>query len=159
VALIATLDGDGGGEAASQLPSQTPAAGTASPSSPSLAPATPPPISGTEVVAESGLKYIDIAEGTGASPQLGQTVVVNYTGWLESDGTQFDTSLDDGQPAQFELGKVIQGWNEGLSTMKVGGQRRLIIPADLAYGDRGTPDGSIPPNANLIFDVELLEIR
>lgn len=106
----------------------------------------------------SGLKYIEIKEGTGAQPQAGQTVSVHYTGTLE-DGTKFDSSRDRNQPFSFKLGagQVIKGWDEGLSTMKVGGQRQLIIPPGLGYGSRGA-GGVIPPNATLIFDVELLKI-
>jgi peptidylprolyl isomerase len=108
---------------------------------------------------ESGLKYYDFTTGTGDSPEVGQTVVVHYTGWL-SDGTQFDSSVEGGQPFSFVLGQgnVIPGWDEGLSTMKVGGKRQLVIPSDLGYGDQGA-GGVIPPGATLIFEVELLEIR
>lgn len=110
-------------------------------------------------VTDSGLKYYDIVEGTGATPEIGQTVVVNYTGWLE-DGTKFDSSLDRGQPFSFPLGQgsVIPGWDEGVATMKVGSKRQLVIPADLAYGEAGS-SGVIPPNATLIFEVELLDIQ
>ena len=110
-------------------------------------------------VTESGLKYYDLVEGQGDSPSEGQTVVVHYTGWLE-DGTKFDSSLDYGQPFSFPLGQgaVIAGWDEGVATMKVGGKRQLVIPADLAYGDEGA-GATIPPGATLIFEVELLEIQ
>ncbi len=107
----------------------------------------------------TGLKYVDNVVGTGASPKKGQIVKVHYTGWLEN-GTKFDSSVDRGQPFQFVIGvgQVIKGWDEGVSTMKVGGKRKLTIPSQLAYGSRGA--GSlIPPNATLIFDVELLGIN
>jgi len=107
----------------------------------------------------SGLKYYDIVEGTGATPAAGQTVSVNYTGWLE-DGTQFDSSYDRGQPFTFALGQsqVIPGWDEGVATMKVGGKRQLVVPAALAYGGSGA-GGVIPPNATLIFEIELLDVQ
>lgn len=107
---------------------------------------------------ESGLKYVDVEVGTGATPQPGQTVVVHYTGTLE-DGTKFDSSRDRNSPFSFKIGmgQVIQGWDEGLSTMRVGGKRQLIIPPELGYGARGA-GGVIPPNATLLFDVELLRI-
>jgi len=107
----------------------------------------------------SGLKYFDLKEGTGAVPTTGQTVMVQYTGWLQ-DGTQFDSSIDSGAPFSFQLGTsaVIPGWDEGVATMKLGGKRQLLIPAALAYGDTGA--GSvIPPGATLIFEVELVEIK
>ena len=110
------------------------------------------------IVTESGLKYYDIEAGDGAMPTTGQTVIVHYTGWLE-DGTQFDSSVDRGQPFNFQLdaGMVIPGWDEGVATMKVGGKRQLVIPAELGYGDSSA--GIIPPGATLIFDVELLDIQ
>jgi peptidylprolyl isomerase len=110
------------------------------------------------VTTDSGLKYVELVEGTGAQPQSGQTVIVHYTGTLE-DGTKFDSSRDRNQPFSFRLGvgQVIRGWDEGLSTMRVGGRRKLIIPPELGYGARGA-GGVIPPNATLLFDVELLRI-
>jgi peptidylprolyl isomerase len=112
-----------------------------------------------EQTTPSGLKYVDIKVGDGETPAKGQTVTVHYTGTLES-GEKFDSSRDRNQPFQFKLGvgQVIKGWDEGLSTMKVGGQRQLIIPPELGYGSRGA-GGVIPPNATLLFDVELLGVR
>jgi peptidylprolyl isomerase len=110
------------------------------------------------VTTDSGLKYYDLVDGDGPIPEAGQQVSVRYTGWLE-DGTKFDSSIDRGQSFVFPLGSsgVIAGWDEGLSTMKVGGQRQLVIPPDLAYGEEGA-SGVIPANATLIFEVELIEI-
>lgn len=107
-------------------------------------------------VTESGLQYKVIAEGEGTSPKIGQNVTVNYTGKL-IDGTVFDASARHGGPATFELGRVIQGWNEALTLMKPGAKYELYIPADLAYGPQGSPP-VIPPNATLIFEVELLSV-
>ncbi len=106
----------------------------------------------------SGLQYEDTVVGDGSSPRPGQSVQVHYTGWLE-DGTKFDSSVDRGQPFVFPLGqgRVIKGWDEGVAGMKEGGKRRLTIPPDLGYGARGA-GGVIPPNATLIFDVELLKV-
>lgn len=115
---------------------------------------------GQVVQTPSGLSYKDTKVGEGASPQKGQTVVVHYTGWLKQNDQKFDSSVDRGEPFRFHIakGEVISGWDEGVATMKVGGKRQLIIPADLAYGARGVP-GAIPPNATLIFDVELLGVE
>jgi len=114
---------------------------------------------GEEVTTSSGLKYIDEVAGSGESPTTGQSVTVHYTGTLEN-GTEFDSSVKKGQPYTFRLGvdPVIQGWVEGLSTMKVGGKRRLIIPAQLGYGAAGRAP-MIPPNATLLFEIELLSVN
>ena len=107
---------------------------------------------------KSGLKYVDLKPGAGAPPAVGQTVVVNYTGWLV-DGTQFDSSLESGQPFSFQVGKsqVIPGWDEGVAGMQVGGKRQLVIPPELGYG--ASAQGPIPANSTLIFEVELLSIQ
>jgi peptidylprolyl isomerase len=111
------------------------------------------------ITTASGLKYVDLAEGKGAAAKKGDTLVVHYTGWLQKNGKQFDSSLDVGDPIDFEVGagKVIKGWDEGLIGMKAGSKRQLIIPSDLAYGDKG--NDAIPSKAVLIFDVELVEIK
>ena len=111
------------------------------------------------ITSKSGLKYEDLNEGTGAAAKSGDTVEVHYTGWL-TNGTKFDSSVDRGQPFSFRLGagRVIKGWDEGVAGMKVGGKRKLSIPPDLGYGNRGA-GSAIPPNAELIFEVELLKIK
>ena len=116
-----------------------------------------------EVTTPSGLRIIDVKPGTGPVPHAGQTVTVNYTGWLFVDGKKgkkFDSSLDRGEPFSFTLGQgqVIKGWDEGLATMHVGGKRTLIIPPDLGYGASGA-GGVIPPGATLIFDIDLLGVK
>jgi peptidylprolyl isomerase len=130
----------------------------------------PTPAPGAEKSSESkmtktasGLQYEDVKVGTGESPKKGQTAVVHYTGWLWENGAKgkkFDSSVDRGQPFSFPvgMGRVIKGWDEGVMTMKVGGKRILIIPPDLGYGSRGA-GGAIPPNATLMFEVELIEVK
>jgi len=110
------------------------------------------------VTTASGLKYEDLTEGTGAEAKAGQTVSVHYTGWL-TDGQKFDSSKDRNDPFAFVLGggMVIKGWDEGVQGMKVGGVRKLTIPPQLGYGVRGA-GGVIPPNATLVFEVELLDV-
>lgn len=111
------------------------------------------------VTTETGLQYEDVLVGEGETPKTGDKVVVHYTGTLE-DGTKFDSSLDKESPFEFTIGigQVIPGWDEGVASMKVGGKRKLIIPANLGYGSAGAGD-VIPPNSTLLFDVELLEIK
>jgi len=108
------------------------------------------------VTTPSGLSYVDLVVGNGPQPTSGKPVKVHYTGWLEN-GTKFDSSVDRGEPFVFTVGagEVIPGWDEGVMTMKVGGKRRLIVPSQLGYGAAGA-GGVIPPNATLIFEVELL---
>jgi peptidylprolyl isomerase len=115
------------------------------------------------VTTPSGLQVVDTQVGTGANCKTGQTCVMHYTGWLYENGVKtkkFDSSVDRGQPFEFPIGRgrVIPGWDEGVATMKVGGKRTLIIPPQLGYGARGA-GGVIPPNATLIFDVELVDVK
>ncbi len=119
--------------------------------------------SGTVVTTPTGLKYSDEKTGAGAEALKGKTVSVHYTGWIDNNGakgTKFDSSLDRGRPFVFPLGagRVIQGWDQGVAGMKVGGKRTLMIPSALGYGAQGAGN-AIPPNANLIFDVELLDVK
>ena len=129
-----------------------------------IAAATFQPAAGQPVMTTpSGLKIIDVKVGTGATPRPGQTCVMNYTGWLYENGVKgkkFDSSLDRNEPFEFKIGahQVIAGWDEGVATMKVGGKRTLIIPPGLGYGARGA-GGVIPPNATLMFDVDLLAVK
>jgi peptidylprolyl isomerase len=118
---------------------------------------------GRTIVTSSGLQITDSKIGTGATPRTGQMCVMHYTGWLYQNGTRgqkFDSSLDRGKPFEFVIGRrqVIAGWDEGVATMRVGGKRTLIIPPELGYGTRGVSN-VIPPNATLIFDVELLDVK
>src|SRR5437870_5401377 len=130
--------------------------------------ATPPALAADGVPGKmtelaNGLKYTDTTLGSGAEAAPGHKVSVHYTGWLDQSGkkgTKFDSSLDRGQPFSFTLGarQVIQGWDQGVAGMKVGGKRTLVIPSQLGYGARGA-GGAIPPNATLVFDVELLDVK
>jgi peptidylprolyl isomerase len=118
---------------------------------------------GKAMTTASGLQIVDSKVGTGATPKPGQICVMHYTGWLYEDGKKgkkFDSSVDRNEPFEFPIGqrKVIAGWDEGVATMQVGGKRTLIIPPTLGYGARGA-GGVIPPNATLIFDVELLNVK
>ncbi len=118
---------------------------------------------GKKMTTASGLQITDTVVGTGASPKAGQTCVMHYTGWLYENGVKgkkFDSSVDRGQPFEFPIGRgrVIKGWDEGVASMKVGGKRTLIIPPALGYGASGA-GGVIPPNATLMFDVELLGVK
>ena len=118
---------------------------------------------GTTMTTPTGLQITDTKVGTGATPKTGQICVMHYTGWLYQNGAKgqkFDSSVDRGQPFEFPIGtrRVIAGWDEGVATMKVGGKRTLVIPPELGYGARGA-GGVIPPNATLIFEVELLDVK
>jgi peptidylprolyl isomerase len=121
------------------------------------------PVPAMATTTPSGLQYADTQPGTGRSPRRGQTATVHYTGWLYEGGAKgrkFDSSVDKGRPFEFRVGQgdVIRGWDEGVLTMKTGGKRTLIIPASLGYGERGAGT-DIPPNATLIFDVELIAVK
>jgi peptidylprolyl isomerase len=149
-------DGQAGG---AQTTEQAGAAAGGQAAEPAAGAGSGSPTPGRIVTTASGLKYEDLVLGDGPSPQPGQIATVHYTGWLK-DGTEFDSSGKRGTPFEFKVGQgqVIKGWDEGVSTMKVGGKRRLIIPPDLAYGAAGAGN-VIPPNAELTFDVQLLTVR
>jgi peptidylprolyl isomerase len=170
VLVVAQFAGGNDMANASNLPKQTMVDIVANAVVAEVAKLTPPPTmpkstptekkSMSEIISTpSGLKYEVITEGKGAAPKAGQTVIVHYTGTLE-DGEKFDSSRDRNDPFSFKLGagQVIKGWDEGLAMMKVGDRRKLILPPELGYGARGA-GGVIPPNATLIFDVELLDIK
>lgn len=131
---------------------------------PTTAAATKPP-EGSPVTLKdptttpSGLKYTDQVVGTGKQPSSASSVVVHYTGRLASNGQKFDSSVDRGQPAEFKMTNVIAGFSEALSTMKEGGKRTALIPGNLGYGSRGNPGAGIPPNADLIFEIELITVK
>lgn len=150
--VVALLAGGDGGDAV-QNPSTPAPTNTGTPTPVS----TPPAVSGEEMTTESGLTIITLEEGTGASPVVGDQVVVHYNGWTEADGMRFDSSYG-GNPRTFTLGQVIDGWDEGLALMKEGGKARLIIPGDLGYGEQGNPGAGIPPDATLLFDIELFDV-
>lgn len=139
------------------------AAATAAIATPAAFKAASAQTAGKPMTTASGLQIIDSKEGTGATPKTGQTCVMHYTGWLYENGQKgkkFDSSVDRNEPFEFKIGQrqVIAGWDEGVGSMKVGGKRTLIIPPALGYGARGA-GGVIPPNATLMFDVELLAVK
>jgi FKBP-type peptidyl-prolyl cis-trans isomerase len=121
---------------------------------------SPTKVTGDGIKTDSGLIYWDIKVGNGEAAKTGSHVRVHYTGWLTT-GKKFDSSVDAGKPFDFTIGnhEVIKGWDEGVAGMRVGGKRQLRIPAALGYGADGTPDGTIPPNATLVFDVQLLQVQ
>ena len=163
IALLLLGIGCGGGEEQAEPTTEQPVAEEQVPEQPVAVSVTAvgeiPALTGDTITTASGLRYIDVAVGDGASPTQGQTCMMHYTGWL-TDGSKFDSSRDRDEPFGFPIGagRVIRGWDEGIATMNVGGRRLLIIPGDLAYGPTGRPP-RIPPNATLVFDVELLEVQ
>jgi len=150
-AAILTLGCSSATDDASKTTSTAPSAGTSQPATSAV------PTDSTQEVTD--LKIEDLVVGTGATAKAGDQVSVHYTGWL-TDGTKFDSSLDRGEPFAFTLGQgqVIEGWDKGVEGMKVGGKRKLTIPPAMAYGDQGAGD-AIPPNATLVFEVELLAVN
>ena len=152
VTLAPTAEPASSGTVSPEAPSMPELTETPLPNAPPLPPSAP-------VQTESGLIYIDVEAGTGAVAEPGTVVTVHYTGMLTTDNSVFDSSVERGDPFQFPLGAgmVIDGWEEGIAGMKVGGKRHLIIPPDLAYGERGFGD-VIPPDSYLTFDVELLDV-
>lgn len=158
VLAVALVGCNQSGSSTSSTSSSAPApAGDAATSPPAGSPAGQ--VAAAEVTLPSGLKYQDLQTGQGALAESGKNVSVHYTGWL-TDGSKFDSSVDRGQPFSFQLGagQVIRGWDEGVKGMRVGGKRKLTIPPDLGYGERGA-GGVIPPGATLVFDVELLGVE
>ena len=156
VLAIIALAGCQQGKSADSTPAQSAPPTTQQPTKPPA----PPASTAKEVITSSGLKYQDLVMGNGPMAEEGTPVVVNYTGWL-TDGTKFDSSYDPGrQPLPFTVGAgmVIRGWDEGVKGMRVGGKRKLTIPPDLAYGERGYPP-VIPPNSTLVFEVEFLGVK
>jgi FKBP-type peptidyl-prolyl cis-trans isomerase FkpA len=145
----------------------TAAAGAQEGAAQSAAAQAAPPTTAPAAPAAPQIQVTDLKVGKGAEAAVGNTIKVHYTGWffkplaVKQHGRKFDSSLDRGEPLEFRLGggQVIKGWDQGVAGMKVGGKRSLIIPSELAYGKRGAPGGSIPPDSDLIFEVELLDVR
>jgi peptidylprolyl isomerase len=154
LAVFAVLTLAGCASAPPPAPPAPAGAAVTTPAAPAPAAAGP-----KEITTSSGLHYTDLVVGNGPLAEDGMKVSVHYTGWL-TNGTKFDSSLDRGQPFSFELGasQVIVGWDEGVKGMRVGGKRKLVIPPELGYGERGAGGGVIPPNATLVFEVELLNV-
>ena len=162
VAVIVGVVTSGGGNDDAVADITTPVPITPSPTPiPTPSPVTTiPPLTDEGITTESGLQVITIEEGTGDSPVIGDDVLVHYTGWVEATGAKFDSSVDRGTPTNFTLsvGGLIDGWIEGIPLMNEGGKARLIIPGDLGYKEAGNPAANIPPNATLIFDIELIDV-
>jgi FKBP-type peptidyl-prolyl cis-trans isomerase len=161
LALSGCQQGQGGAPSAASGSSTNSSSGTTTTSTTTTTQgtATPETAGPKEIAMSNGLKYVDLKVGDGTIAESGSSVTVHYTGWL-TDGTKFDSSVDSGKPFTFRIdaGQVIAGWDQGVKGMRVGGKRKLTIPPDLGYGARGA-GGVIPPNATLVFDVELLEVH